>query len=50
MIEILEDKPIVEQLAERLRRLEAELKETREALFAAECRENCLIDRLREGL
>ena len=38
------------QLAERCRRLERELREAREALFAAERRENDLIERMREGL
>ena len=35
------------QLADRCRRLERELRETREALMAAERRENDLIDRIR---
>lgn len=38
------------QLADRCRRLERELRETREALIAAEARENDLIDKIREGL
>ena len=38
------------QLADRCRRLERELRETREALMAAERRENDLIDKIREGL
>jgi len=45
------------QLAERCRRLERELRETRarerevlDALLAAERRENDLIDKIREGL
>ena len=35
------------QLVDRCRRLERELRETREALMAAERRENDLIDRIR---
>jgi hypothetical protein len=35
------------QLADRCRRLERELRETRQALMAAERRENDLIDRIR---
>jgi hypothetical protein len=35
------------QLADRCRRLERELRETRAALVAAEARENDLIDRIR---
>lgn len=35
------------QLADRCRRLERELRETREALMAAEARENDLIERIR---
>jgi hypothetical protein len=38
------------QLVDRCRRLERELRETREALMAAERRENDLIDKIREGL
>jgi len=38
------------KLVERIRHLERELREAREALFAAERRENDLIERMREGL
>lgn len=38
------------KLVERIRHLERELREAREALFAAERRENDLIERMRDGL
>ena len=44
---ILPDQSIASQLADRCRSLERQLKETREALVAAEARENDLIDRIR---
>ena len=47
---VMPDEPIAHQLAERCRRLERELREAREALFAAERRENDLIERRRDGL
>jgi len=47
---VLPDQGRAQQLAERCRRLERELREAREALFAAERRENDLIERMREGL
>lgn len=47
---VLPDQSNAQQLAERCRRLERELREAREALFAAERRENDLIERMREGL
>lgn len=48
---VLPTETMVRQLADRCRSLERELQETREALRAAEERENCLIlERIREGL
>ena len=47
---VLPTETMVRQLADRCRRLERELREAREALFAAERRENDLIERMREGL
>ena len=47
---VMADQSTAHQLAERCRRLERELREAREALFAAERRENDLIERMREGL
>lgn len=47
---VMSDQTHAAQLAERCRRLERELRETREALMAAERRENDLIDKLRVGL
>ena len=47
---VMPDEPVTRQLAERCRRLERELREAREALFAAERRENDLIERMRDGL
>jgi hypothetical protein len=47
---VLPEKTVTHQLAERCRRLERELQEAREALWAAERRENDLIERMREGL
>ena len=47
---VLPDQSRAQQLAERCRRLERELREAREALFAAERRENDLIERMRDGL
>lgn len=47
---VLPDQGRAQQLAERCRRLERELRESREALMAAERRENDLIDKIREGL
>jgi hypothetical protein len=44
---VLPDQSIARQLADRCRSLERQLKETREALMAAERRENDLIDRIR---
>jgi hypothetical protein len=44
---VLPDQSIARQLADRCRSLERQLKEAREALVAAEARENDLIDRLR---
>jgi len=44
---VLHDLPIARQLADRCRSLERQLKEVREALTAAEARENDLIDRIR---
>jgi len=44
---VLPDQSIARQLADRCRSLERQLKEAREALIAAEARENDLIDRLR---
>ena len=44
---ILPDQGRAQQLAERCRRLERELREAREALYAAERRENDLIDIVR---
>lgn len=48
---VLPTETLAQQLADRCRSLERQLKETREALRAAEERENCLIlERIREGL
>lgn len=47
---VMPEEPVTHQLADRCRRLERELREAREALFAAERRENDLIERMREGL
>lgn len=48
---VLPTETMVQQLADRCRSLERQLKETREALRAAEERENVLIlERIREGL
>jgi hypothetical protein len=47
---VLPEEPLTRQLADRCRRLERELREAREALWAAERRENDLIERMREGL
>ena len=47
---VMPDQSHAAQLADRCRRLERELRETREALMAAERRENDLIDKIREGL
>lgn len=47
---VMPEEAVTRQLAERCRRLERELREAREALFAAERRENDLIERMREGL
>jgi hypothetical protein len=47
---VMPKEAVTHQLAERCRRLERELREAREALFAAERRENDLIERMREGL
>ena len=44
---VLPDQSIARQLADRCRSLERQLKEALEALFAAEARENDLIDRIR---
>jgi hypothetical protein len=44
---VLPDQSIARQLADRCRSLERQLKEAREALMAAERRENDLIDRIR---
>ena len=44
---VMPDQSIARQLADRCRSLERQLKEAREALIAAEARENDLIDRLR---
>ena len=44
---VLPDQSNAQQLAERCRRLERELREAREALYAAERRENDLIDIVR---
>lgn len=44
---VLPTETMVRQLAERCRRLERELREAREALYAAERRENDLIDIVR---
>lgn len=44
---VLPDQSRAQQLAERCRRLERELREAREALYAAERRENDLIDIVR---
>ena len=44
---VLPTEPLSRQLVERIRSLERELRETREALMAAERRENDLIDRIR---
>jgi len=44
---VLPDLPIARQLADRCRSVERQLKEAREALVAAEARENDLIDRIR---
>ena len=44
---VLPDQGRAHQLAERCRRLERELREAREALYAAERRENDLIDIVR---
>ena len=44
---VLPEQSHAAQLADRCRRLERELRETREALMAAERRENDLIDRIR---
>lgn len=44
---VMPDEPASRQLAERCRRLERELREAREALYAAERRENDLIDIVR---
>ena len=48
---VLPTETMVRQLADRCRSLERQLQETREALRAAEERENCLIlERIWEGL
>ena len=47
---VLPEQSHAAQLVDRCRRLERELRETREALMAAERRENDLIDKIREGL
>ena len=47
---VMPEQSYAAQLADRCRRLERELRETREALMAAERRENDLIDKIREGL
>lgn len=48
---VLPTETMVRQLADRCRSLERQLQETREALRAAEERENVLIlERIREGL
>ena len=48
---VMPTETMVRQLADRCRSLERQLQETREALRAAEERENCLIlERIREGL
>jgi len=44
---VLPSEPLSRQLVDRVHRLERELRETREALMAAERRENDLIDRIR---
>jgi hypothetical protein len=44
---VLPTEPLSRQLADRCRSLERQLKEAREALVAAETRENDLIDRIR---
>jgi len=44
---VLLDQSIARQLSDRCRSLERQLKEAREALMAAEARENDLIDRIR---
>lgn len=44
---VLPDQSIARQLSDRCRSLERQLKEAREALVAAEARENDLIDRIR---
>jgi hypothetical protein len=44
---VLPTEPLSRQLVERIRSLERQLKEAREALMAAEARENDLIDRIR---
>ena len=44
---VLPDQSIARQLADRCRSLERQLREAREALIAAEARENDLIDRIR---
>lgn len=48
---VLPTETLAQQLADRCRSLERQLQETREALRAAEERENVLIlERIREGL
>lgn len=48
---VMPTETLAQQLADRCRSLERQLQETREALRAAEKRENCLIlERIREGL
>ena len=44
---VMPDRSIASQLSDRCRSLERQLKETREALVAAEARENDPIDRIR---
>lgn len=44
---VLPEQSHAARLADRCRRLERELRETKEALMAAERRENDLIDRIR---